>query len=41
MAGPRNVFFAGEQTSYNDMGHINGAVVSGERAAREIARTGS
>ena len=33
-----NVFFAGEQTSYNDMGYINGAVISGERAAREIAR---
>jgi monoamine oxidase len=32
-----NVFFAGEQTSYNDMGYINGAVISGERAAREIA----
>ena len=37
----RNVFFAGEQTSYNDMGYINGAVISGERAAREIARTDS
>jgi monoamine oxidase len=34
-----NLFFAGEQTSYNDMGYINGAVISGERAAREIART--
>ncbi|MGP8100868.1 MAG: flavin monoamine oxidase family protein [Candidatus Cybelea sp.] len=33
-----NVFFAGEQTSYNDMGYINGAVISGERAAHEIAR---
>jgi monoamine oxidase len=33
-----NVFFAGEQTSYNDMGYINGAVISGERAARQIAR---
>jgi monoamine oxidase len=32
-----NVFFAGEQTSYNDMGYINGAVISGQRAAREIA----
>ncbi|MGC1380392.1 MAG: NAD(P)/FAD-dependent oxidoreductase [Candidatus Baltobacteraceae bacterium] len=32
-----NVFFAGEQTSYNDMGYINGAVISGERAARQIA----
>jgi monoamine oxidase len=31
-----NVFFAGEQTSYNDMGYINGAVISGERAARQI-----
>jgi monoamine oxidase len=36
----RNVFFAGEQTSYNDMGYINGAVISGERAAREIALSG-
>jgi monoamine oxidase len=34
----RNVFFAGEQTSYNDMGYINGAVISGERAARQIAQ---
>ena len=33
-----NLFFAGEQTSYNDMGYINGAVISGERVAREIAR---
>jgi len=33
----RNIFFAGEQTSYNDMGYINGAVLSGERAATEIA----
>ena len=33
-----NVFFAGEQTSYNDMGYINGAVISGERAARQIMR---
>jgi monoamine oxidase len=32
-----NVFFAGEQTSYNQMGYINGAVISGERAAREVA----
>jgi monoamine oxidase len=32
-----NLFFAGEQTSYNDMGYINGAVISGERAAREMA----
>jgi monoamine oxidase len=32
-----NVFFAGEQTSYNDMGYINGAVISGERAAHQIA----
>jgi monoamine oxidase len=36
-----NLFFAGEQTSYNDMGYINGAVISGERAAREIARLAS
>ena len=35
-----NVFFAGEQTSYNDMGYINGAVISGERAARQIMRGG-
>jgi monoamine oxidase len=35
-----NVFFAGEQTSYNDMGYINGAVISGQRAAREIAHRG-
>ncbi len=34
----RNIFFAGEQTSYNDMGYINGAVISGQRAARQIAR---
>lgn len=33
-----NVFFAGEQTSYEDMGYINGAIISGERAARQIAR---
>jgi monoamine oxidase len=33
-----NVFFAGEQTSYNDMGYINGAVISGERAAHQIMR---
>lgn len=33
-----NIFFAGEQTSYNDMGYINGAVISGERAARQIMR---
>ena len=33
-----NVFFAGEHTSYNNMGYVNGAVISGERAAREIAR---
>jgi monoamine oxidase len=33
----RNVFFAGEQTSYEFQGYINGAVVSGERAARQIA----
>ena len=32
----RNVFFAGEQTSYRQMGYVNGAVISGERAAREI-----
>ena len=32
-----NVSFAGEQTSYKYQGYINGAVVSGERAAREIA----
>jgi monoamine oxidase len=31
------VSFAGEQTSYENQGYINGAVVSGERAAREIA----
>jgi monoamine oxidase len=37
----RNVFFGGEQTSYNDMGYINGAVISGERVAREISRTDS
>src|SRR5581483_2258580 len=34
----RNVFFAGEHTSYGNMGYVNGAVLSGERAAREIAR---
>ena len=34
----RNVFFAGEHTSYNNMGYVNGAVISGERTAREIAR---
>lgn len=33
-----NVFFAGEHTSYNNMGYVNGAVISGEEAAREIAR---
>jgi monoamine oxidase len=33
-----NVFFAGEQTSYDDMGYINGAVISGERAAHQIIR---
>jgi monoamine oxidase len=33
------VFFAGEQTSYTDMGYINGAVISGQRAAAEIARS--
>ena len=32
-----NVVFAGEQTSYNDMGYVNGAVISGERATREVA----
>ena len=32
-----NVTFAGEHTSYNDMGFVNGAVISGERAAHEIA----
>ncbi len=32
-----NISFAGEQTSYRFQGYINGAVVSGERAAREIA----
>jgi len=31
-----NVHFCGEQTSYNWQGYINGAVQSGERAAREI-----
>jgi monoamine oxidase len=36
----RNVFFCGEQTSYDFQGYINGAVVSGERAAREIAAGG-
>lgn len=36
-----NVFFAGEQTSYNDMGYINGAVISGERAARQIVHAGN
>jgi monoamine oxidase len=34
-----NVFFAGEQTSYDYQGYINGAVVSGERVAREILRS--
>lgn len=33
-----NVFFAGEHTSYNNMGYVNGAVITGERAAREITR---
>ena len=33
----KNVFFCGEQTSYRFQGYINGAVVSGARAAREIA----
>lgn len=33
------LFFAGEHTSYNDMGYVNGAVISGERAALEIARS--
>jgi monoamine oxidase len=32
----RNVHFAGEQTSYDFQGYINGAVESGERVAREI-----
>jgi monoamine oxidase len=32
-----NLFFAGEQTTYREMGYVNGAVISGERAAREIA----
>jgi monoamine oxidase len=31
-----NVFFCGEHTSYEFQGYINGAVVSGERAAKEI-----
>ncbi|MBT2655838.1 FAD-dependent oxidoreductase [Bacillus sp. ISL-18] len=31
-----NVFFAGEHTSTNYPGYLNGAVESGERAAREI-----
>jgi len=31
-----NVFFCGEHTSYDFQGYINGAVVSGERAAKEI-----
>ena len=35
-----NVFFAGEQTSYNEMGYINGAVISGERAARQVMGSG-
>jgi monoamine oxidase len=39
-ARERNVFFCGEQTSYEFQGYINGAVVSGERAAREIAAAG-
>jgi monoamine oxidase len=33
-----NLFFAGEQTAYNEMGYVNGAVISGERAARQIAQ---
>ncbi len=31
-----DVHFCGEQTSYNWQGYINGAVQSGERAAREV-----
>ncbi len=33
-----NVHFAGEHTSVNQQGFLDGAVESGERAAREIAR---
>jgi len=34
-----NVYFCGEQTSIAWQGYINGAVDSGERAAREVARS--
>jgi monoamine oxidase len=30
------VHFAGEQTSTHSQGYLNGAVESGERAAREV-----
>ncbi len=32
-----NVYFAGEHTSTEDWGYLNGAVESGERAAKEVA----
>jgi monoamine oxidase len=32
-----NVHFAGEHTSLEDFGYLNGAVETGERAARAIA----
>ena len=32
-----NVFFAGEHTSDEYFGYLNGAVESGERAAKEVA----
>lgn len=32
----QNVYFCGEHTSYDFQGYMNGAVVSGERAARQI-----
>jgi monoamine oxidase len=34
----RNIHFAGEQTSINFQGFMEGAVRSGERAASEIAK---